>query len=91
MNYGIAVCKLEPFEPPKCRIAVAARHGMEGGPGWQARDPAGNAGPITATSVTLGRLHRAAPCLSFCLWKIIPASHRPNLPVFEEQHLIHER
>lgn len=39
MNYGIAVCKLKPFEPPKYRIAAAARLGMEGGRGWQARDP----------------------------------------------------
>ena len=91
MNYGIAVCKLKPFEPPKYRIAAAARRGTERGPGWQARDPTSNGGPITHSSVTLDRLHLAAPCLSFCLWKIISASHRPNLLMFEEEHLIHER
>lgn len=46
MNYGIAVCKLKPFEPPKYRIAAAARHGTGGGRGWQARDPASKSGPV---------------------------------------------
>lgn len=48
MNYGIAVCKLKPFELPKYRIAVAVRRGMEGGAGWQARDPTSSAVPSHA-------------------------------------------
>jgi len=45
MNYGIAVCKLKSFEPLRCRSAGAARRGVEGGPGWQARDLASEGGP----------------------------------------------
>lgn len=91
MNYGTAVCKLKPFAPPKYGLVAAAGRGVEGGPGWWARDPTRCGGPVTRSSVTLDRLHPTAPCLSFCLRKIIPASHRPNLLVFEGQHWIHQR
>lgn len=65
MNYGIEVCKLKPFEPPKYRIEGAARCDMKEGPGWQVRDPATSGGSATHSSVTLASLHLAALCLSF--------------------------
>lgn len=90
MNYGIVVCKLKPFEPPEYRLTVAARCGVEGGPSWWVRD----------LPVTVALSHPALwprMCVPTCsLPQFLSEenytyiSHRLNLLMFGEQHLIHE-